>query len=94
MARKTLNSLNLLKIMNFTKIYRNSIILCKFQIFCKFMRNRKIPSPCPMGHRKPAQTIKNLRNYIGFGEANQLRDHQNQPGSSRIMISALWAALW
>jgi len=63
-------------------------------IFCKFMRNRKIPSPCPTGHRRPAQMMKNLSNYIGFGEANQLGDHQNQSGSSRIMIFALWAAFW
>ena len=35
------------------------------------------------GRGQPAQTMENLRNYIGFGEANQLRDHQSQPRSSR-----------
>ncbi len=61
---------------------------CK--IFRKWLRNCKNPSPRPTGHRKPAQTMKYLRNYIGSGGGNQLGDHQNQPRSSRIVIFALW----
>ena len=61
-----------------------------FENFRKLLRNCKIPSPRPTGHRKPAQTMKNLRNYIGSGEGNQLGDQQNQPRSSQTVIFALW----
>ena len=33
------------------------------------------------GRAEPAQTLKNLRNYIGFGEGNQLTEQGNQPRS-------------
>ena len=67
-----------------------SLFYVNFKNFRKLLRNSKIPSPRPTGHRKPAQTMKNLRSYIGSGGGNQVGDHQNQPRSSKIIISAFW----
>ncbi len=90
MARKTLNSINLLKSWISLQFPEIPLFYVNFRNFHKLLRNREIPSSRTTGHRKPAQTMNTLRNYIGFGEANQLWDHQNQPGSSRITIFALW----
>ena len=82
----------------FVEIYWISWFFMKFHlilwfsvnsiIFHKFLWNCDNPSPRPMGHRESAQTMENLRKYIGSGAGNQLGNHQNQPGSSKIMISA------
>ena len=56
----------------------NLQILPWFQLICwkthKFHAART-------GRAEPAQTLKNLRNYIGFGEGNQLGEQENQPRS-------------
>ena len=61
-----------------------------FMNFHKFLWNCENPSPRPLGHRESAQTMENLRKYIGSGAGNQLGNHQNQPDSSKIMIFAFW----
>ena len=54
--------------MKFFEISGNFIIYVNYKNLRKWLRNCENPSPRPTGHRKPAQTMKNLRNYIGFGE--------------------------
>ena len=71
----------LLKYVVFHKLLgfsENLQILPWFQLICwkthKFHAART-------GRAEPAQTLKNLRNYIGFGEGNQLGEQENQPRS-------------
>ena len=59
------------------------MIVWEFHDFHEILRNWRNPSPRPTGRRKHAQTMETLRNYIGSGEANPLRDHQSQPRSSQ-----------
>ena len=76
------------------KVGEIPLLYVNFMNFHKSLRNCKNPSPRPTGHRKPAQTMKNLRNYIGSGGGNQVGDHQNQPRSSKIIIAAFWVVFW
>ena len=81
--------------MDFWYFYNFQWISLEITEFPIFLQNFEKRSPLAALPRECAQTLKNLRNYIGSGGGNQPGDHQNRSRSRNITIFALWMTfLW